>query len=57
VKTASRTTAPPFSRINGGQAKRPGILTRFTRAWTMPLYRLLYDPDGRPIKVRMRRSF
>ena len=34
-----------------------GTLTRFTRAWTMPLYRLLYDPDGRPVKVRMRRSF
>jgi len=34
-----------------------GTLTWFTRAWTMPLYRLLYDPDGRPVKVRMRRSF
>ena len=28
VKTASRTAAPPFSRLHGGQAKRPGILTR-----------------------------
>ena len=28
VKTASRTAAPPFSRLYGGQAKRPKILTR-----------------------------
>ena len=28
VKTASRTAAPPFSRLHGGQAKRPKILTR-----------------------------
>ena len=34
-----------------------GTLTWCTRAWTMPLYRLLYDPDGRPVKVRMRHSF
>jgi len=26
VKTASRTAAPPFSRLDGGQAKRPRIL-------------------------------
>ena len=34
-----------------------GTLTWFTRAWTVPLYRFLYDPDGRPVKVKMRRSF
>jgi phosphatidylserine/phosphatidylglycerophosphate/cardiolipin synthase-like enzyme len=32
-------------------------LTRFTRAWATPLYRLVYDPDGRPVKLRIRRSF
>ena len=32
-------------------------LTRFTRAWATPLYHLFYDPDGRPLKIRMRRSF
>ena len=32
-------------------------LTWFTRAWATPLYRLFYDPDGRPISIRMRRSF
>ena len=34
-----------------------GTLTRFTRAWATPLYHLLYDPDGRPVSLRMRRSF
>ena len=34
-----------------------GTLTRFTRAWATPLYHLIYDPDGRPVKLRMRRSF
>ena len=34
-----------------------GTQTRFTRAWASVLYRLIYDPDGRPLKVRMRRSF
>lgn len=34
-----------------------GTLTRFTRAWATPLYRLLYDPDGRPASLRVRRSF
>jgi phosphatidylserine/phosphatidylglycerophosphate/cardiolipin synthase-like enzyme len=32
-------------------------LTRFTRAWATPLYHLFYDPDGRPIDIRLRRSF
>jgi phosphatidylserine/phosphatidylglycerophosphate/cardiolipin synthase-like enzyme len=34
-----------------------GTLSRFTRAWASVLYRLIYDPDGRPLKLRMRRSF
>jgi len=33
-----------------------GALTWFTRAWATPLYHLLYDPDGRPVNLRMRRS-
>lgn len=27
----------------------------FTRAWATPLYRLVYDPDGRPLDLRLRR--
>ena len=34
-----------------------GALTRFSRAWATPLYHLIYDPDGRPVNLRMRRSF
>jgi phosphatidylserine/phosphatidylglycerophosphate/cardiolipin synthase-like enzyme len=29
---------------------------RFTRLWATPLYRLVYDPDGRPADMRIRRS-
>jgi phosphatidylserine/phosphatidylglycerophosphate/cardiolipin synthase-like enzyme len=34
-----------------------GTLTRFTRAWATPLYHLFYDPDGRPVRMRARRSY
>ncbi|NMM33211.1 MAG: phospholipase [Phycicoccus sp.] len=34
-----------------------GALTPLTRAWATPLYHLLYDPDGRPVSLKMRRSF
>jgi len=34
-----------------------GKLRPFTRAWATVLYHLVYDPDGRPLKNRMRRSF
>jgi phosphatidylserine/phosphatidylglycerophosphate/cardiolipin synthase-like enzyme len=36
---------------------RDDRLTPFTRAWATLLYRLVYDPDGRPVRLRMRRSF
>jgi len=29
---------------------------RLTRLWATPLYRLVYDPDGRPLDLRLRRS-
>jgi phosphatidylserine/phosphatidylglycerophosphate/cardiolipin synthase-like enzyme len=32
-------------------------LPRTTRAWATPLYRLLYDPDGRRFRMRRRRTF
>jgi len=34
-----------------------GVLTPFTRVWATVLYHLVYDPDGRPIKKRIRHSF
>ena len=36
---------------------RDETLTRFTRAWATPLYHLLYDPDGRPLKMRLQKAF
>ena len=30
---------------------------RLTRLWADPLYRLVYDPDGRPLDLRLRRGF
>jgi len=32
-------------------------LPRFTRAWATPLYHLVYDPDGRPVKMRIRGGY
>jgi len=32
-------------------------LTRLTKAWATPLYRLTYDPDGRPRAMRRRNAF
>jgi hypothetical protein len=28
-----------------------------TRLWATPVYRLLDDPDGRPLRLRLKRSF
>ena len=32
-------------------------LSRFTQVWATALYRLVYDPDGRPLNLRVRRAF
>ncbi|MFD6876713.1 MULTISPECIES: phospholipase D family protein [unclassified Streptomyces] len=39
------------------RAYRPPDLSRTTRAWSLPLYRLLVDPDGRPMGMRRRGGF
>ncbi|MFI7488864.1 phospholipase D family protein [Micromonospora echinaurantiaca] len=31
---------------------RPERLRWYTRAWALPAYRLVYDPDGRPLRAR-----
>ncbi|SDF62616.1 Phosphatidylserine/phosphatidylglycerophosphate/cardiolipin synthase [Blastococcus aurantiacus] len=36
---------------------RPEKLSRFTRLWATPVYRLLVDPDGRPLRLRIRKEF
>ncbi|UOY00093.1 phospholipase D-like domain-containing protein [Blastococcus sp. PRF04-17] len=36
---------------------RPEKLSRLTRLWATPVYRLLVDPDGRPLRLRLQRRF
>jgi phosphatidylserine/phosphatidylglycerophosphate/cardiolipin synthase-like enzyme len=36
---------------------RPERLSRLTRLWATPVYRLLDDPDGRPLRKRLNRSW
>ncbi|WP_244524826.1 phospholipase D family protein [Trujillonella endophytica] len=36
---------------------RPEKLSRITRLWATPVYRLIDDPDGRPLRLRRRGSF
>ena len=36
---------------------RPERLSLLTRLWATPVYRLLVDPDGRPLRLRLRKSF
>ncbi|ASW54559.1 phospholipase D-like domain-containing protein [Plantactinospora sp. KBS50] len=35
----------------------PERLGRLTRLWAVPAYRLIYDPDGRPLRARLRRTW
>jgi phosphatidylserine/phosphatidylglycerophosphate/cardiolipin synthase-like enzyme len=44
----------PPGRLRPHRAER---LSRFTRAWATPVYRLLDDPDGRPLRLRLKREF
>jgi phosphatidylserine/phosphatidylglycerophosphate/cardiolipin synthase-like enzyme len=36
---------------------RPEQVPWPTRLWATPIYRLLVDPDGRPLKLRLRKAF
>ncbi|SFP15901.1 Phosphatidylserine/phosphatidylglycerophosphate/cardiolipin synthase [Geodermatophilus dictyosporus] len=36
---------------------RPEKLSRVTRLWATPVYRLVEDPDGRPLRLRLRGDF
>ncbi|SEK41609.1 Phosphatidylserine/phosphatidylglycerophosphate/cardiolipin synthase [Blastococcus sp. DSM 46786] len=36
---------------------RPEKLSWLTRLWATPVYRLLVDPDGRPLRLRLRKAF
>lgn len=49
-----RTGPRPPGRIRPHQPERLG---RLTRAWAEPVYRAVYDPDGRPYRDRLRRRW
>jgi phosphatidylserine/phosphatidylglycerophosphate/cardiolipin synthase-like enzyme len=44
----------PPGRLRPHEAPR---LSRLTRLWATPVYRVLDDPDGRPLRLRLRRDF
>jgi hypothetical protein len=44
----------PPGRLRPHRAERLG---RVTRLWATPLYRLLVDPDGRPLRLRLKRDW
>jgi phosphatidylserine/phosphatidylglycerophosphate/cardiolipin synthase-like enzyme len=44
----------PPGRLRPHRADR---LSRVTRLWATPVYRLLDDPDGRPLRMRLRKEF
>jgi phosphatidylserine/phosphatidylglycerophosphate/cardiolipin synthase-like enzyme len=39
------------------RAYQPPPLSRWTKLWAEPIYRTVYDPDGRPRSARRRREF
>ncbi len=51
---SDRRSPRPPGRLRPYDAQR---LTRSTLAWATPLYRIIYDPDGRPLKMRYRHQF
>jgi phosphatidylserine/phosphatidylglycerophosphate/cardiolipin synthase-like enzyme len=51
---AGRRGPRPPGRLRPYQAPH---LSKRTRAWATPLYRLVYDPDGRPPSLRYRNRF
>jgi phosphatidylserine/phosphatidylglycerophosphate/cardiolipin synthase-like enzyme len=44
----------PPGRLRHHEAERLSLLTR---AWATPVYRVLDDPDGRPLRLRLKRDF
>ncbi len=62
---ASAEALAAWHRAPGAAPRPPGRLrpldspeqSRLTRLWAGPLYRLVYDPDGRPLDLRLRRTF
>jgi phosphatidylserine/phosphatidylglycerophosphate/cardiolipin synthase-like enzyme len=51
---ADRVGPRPPGRL---RPHRPEELPRRTRAWAVPIYRMVYDPDGRPLRSRLRNEW
>ncbi len=51
---AGRADPRPPGRL---RPHRTGSLPRRTKAWAVPMYRLVYDPDGRPLRARLRNEW
>jgi phosphatidylserine/phosphatidylglycerophosphate/cardiolipin synthase-like enzyme len=49
-----RTGPRPPGRL---RPHRPERMRRLTRLWAVPTYRVVYDPDGRPWRDRLRRRW
>ncbi|MCG5434424.1 phospholipase [Mycobacterium sp. MYCO198283] len=47
---AGRSGPRPPGRL---RPHKPESLRRFTRLWATPVYRMFYDPDGRPVRMRL----
>jgi phosphatidylserine/phosphatidylglycerophosphate/cardiolipin synthase-like enzyme len=51
---SGRLGSRPAGRLRSYRNQR---LSRLTASWAEPLYRVMYDPDGRPLSLRRRREF
>jgi phosphatidylserine/phosphatidylglycerophosphate/cardiolipin synthase-like enzyme len=51
---AGRTGPRPPGRA---RPHRPAAVTRLERLWAVPMYRTIYDPDGRPQHLKRTHSF
>lgn len=46
-----------MSTASRARPHRPAPVSRVARLWAAPMYRLTYDPDGRPTRLRRRNIF
>jgi phosphatidylserine/phosphatidylglycerophosphate/cardiolipin synthase-like enzyme len=63
TRLADLDGAPDLWRQRAGAAgcrarpHRPAPVSAVNRLWSHPLQRLVFDPDGRPIRLRLRHRF
>ena len=60
AKELEEWRASPGEEIRPPSRIRPHVIEPVaigSRRWAAPAYRLIFDPDGRPLKLRLRRGF